>query len=324
MRTLRLVLPLVLTMAGFAACSGGGLVPSDAGPVTTGGVPGSGGAVGTGGAGPGSGGAGLGGDGLGGDGGVAQTGGTDAGSGGTNGSGCARVHFLIQRSGAMFDYPAGEDSWWDALSEALDGDEGLLGEFGEQLELSATVFTKVQDETTCPIETSVNAPVGAGDLAELMADEKADFEELRDPGGEGGGKKIDAPVVEAVESATALLGDAENAHVVLLVSSIPDSCETSDQQCTVEQVFTAVQDAYAAGVATHVVYLSSDNNLPLYPEGLANAGAGHGIANTNLGCGTEFEYSDSPGNAPFGAPENTGALKQTLSELLGSIAASCN
>lgn len=262
--------------------------------------------------------------GAGGDGGATQTGGTGSGGGDGSGAECARVHFLIQRSGAMFDYPSGEDSWWDALSAALDGEDGLLGEFGAELELSASVFTKVQDEATCPIETSVNAPVGAGDLAELMADEKADFEELRDPGSEGGGKKIDAPVVEAVESATALLADADSAHIVLLVSSIPDSCETSDQQCTVEQVFAAVQDAYTAGVSTHVVYLASDNNIPLYPEGVANAGAGEGIADTNLGCGTEFAYSESPGSAPFGAPENTDALKQTLSELLSGIAASCD
>lgn len=323
MRTLRLVFPLVLTLAGFAACGGGGLVPSDAGPAS-GGAVGSGGALpGSGGVGPGSGGLGLGGGGLGGDGGGASTGGSESGSGGASDSGCARVHLLIQRSGAMFDYPSAEDNWWDAISEALDGEDGLLGEFGDQLDISASVFTKVQDQE-CPIGTNVDAPVGEGDLVDVLADEAEAFHALRDPENPDGPKEVGAPVPEAFEASTEQLGDTENAYIVAVLSSIPDSCEQNDNACNIETVFTAVQGAYAAGIQTRVLYLSSDNREG-YPEGVANAGAGLGIASTSaINCGTEFPYSETPGSAPFGAPEDTAAVKQALSDLLSGIATSCN
>src|SRR5688572_13561179 len=170
MRTLRLAFPLVLTLTGFAACGGGGLVPSDAGGPGSGGATGSGAAPsGSGGEAPGSGGDGLGGDNLGGAGGMTPaTGGSETGTGGSGPTCAPRVHLLIQRSGAMFDFPSMEANWWDAVGDALDGEGGLLEEFGAEMELSASIFTKVADEA-CPLATSVPAPIGAGDLGDVLA-----------------------------------------------------------------------------------------------------------------------------------------------------------
>jgi|GEM_PF-3195008 len=313
MRTLRFVFPLALTLAGFAACGGGDLVTTDA--------PGTGGAVGTGGTVVGTGGTlvGTGGAGLG-----AAPAGGDGGVGGGEGGAppeppaCDRhVHILLQKSGAVFQSPAEEDSWWDAVAEALTGDDGLVSEFRAQVELSVSVFSKNNAETTetCPLVTEVSAPISPSELDDVLADEKAEFEELI-----ANTVKVDAPVVEAVEEATAALAGEASAYLVLIVSDIPDSCDTDDQQCTSAEVFGAVQAAYDAGIETRLVYLTSNGaNVPGYPEGVANAGVGEGISDPSLGC--TFDYSNQPGNAPFAQPENTGAIKQALADILTDIAA---
>jgi len=316
-----------LTLA--VACGGGGLVPSDTGPLPTGGTTGSGGAApGSGGGLPASGGLGGGGavEGSGGDapgtgGDVSGTGGDVAGTGGGS-PGCApRVHLLLQRSGAMFDYPAVEDNWWDAVGNAMDGDGGLLGEFGDQIDLSVSIFTKVQDEGSCPLATSVPAPVGDGGLTDVMQAEEDDFNALRDPPVPEDAKKIDAPVPEAVDAAVTVLSGVEDAYILLAISGTPDSCEANDNPCIAEEVFTAVQAAHAAGIETRLIYLSSTDTA-LYPEGVANAGAGLGIENINI-CTPGFEYSDTPGDAPFEAPADTASVEQSLRDLLTDIAA-CN
>lgn len=313
----RFALFLAVPVAFFAACGGGGLVPSDSGPPGTGGGTASGGTpAGTGGGGLTTGGSasvgGMGGEAVGG------AGGTETGTGGGDGEGCnPRVHLLIQRSGAMFDYPSIEDFWWEAVADALDGGGDLLGEFEGQIEISASVFTKVMGDATCPLGSEASAPVGAGDLADVLEDEEADYRDLVEAT-----TKVDAPVVEAVEEATTLLGSEEDAYIVLIASGIPDSCEVDDAHCTTEDVLGAVRSAYTAGVQTRLLYLSS-SDINLYPEGVANAGAGVGVEDLVLGCTTGFEYSETPGDAPFEQPEDTASVEQALRDILTDIA-SCN
>src|SRR6187399_298180 len=289
MRTLRFVFPLALTLAGFAACGGGDLVTTDA--PGTGGLVGTGGAVvGTGGAVVGTGGAGLGAAPAGGDGGV---------GGGEGGAppeppACDRhVHILLQKSGAVFQSPAAEDNWWDAIADALTG--GLVQEFDAQVELSVSVFSKNNAEgtETCPIGAELTAPIDADELADTLDQEKDEFEELV-----LASVKVDSPVVEAVEGATELLTGETSGHIVLVISDIPDSCSVDDQVCTAQDVFAAVQAAHDAGIETHLVYLQSGGaNIEGYPQGVANAGMGEGIGlppPLNGGC-SPFEYSDTPG-----------------------------
>jgi hypothetical protein len=316
MRASAFALVLAVPVAFFAACGGGGLTPGD-GTSATGGLTGSGGTpVGTGGTGPTTGGSasvgGMGGEDAGG------AGGADTGTGGTDTEGCnPRVHLLIQRSGAMFNFPSPEDFWWEAVAAALDGGGDLLGEFEAQIEISASVFTKVMGEATCPLGSEVSAPVGAGDLADVLEDEEADYRALVEAT-----TKVDAPVVDAVEAATTLLGGQEDAYIVLVASGIPDSCEADDVHCTTEEVLGAVLSAYDAGIQTRLLYLSSDD-INLYPEGVANAGAGEGVEDLYLGCTTGFEYSETPGDAAFEAPADTASIEQALRDLLTDIA-SCN
>jgi len=307
MRTLRFVFPLALTLAGFAACGGGDLVTTDA--PGTGGLVGTGGAVvGTGGAVVGTGGAGLGAAPAGGDGGVG------GGEGGAppEPSSCDRhVHILLQKSGAVFESPAVEDNWWDAISAALTEDGGLVEEFRSEIELSISVYSKHEGADSCPVGAQVSAPIDAGDLQDTLDDEADAFHDLAPT-------PVDAPVVDAVEQATELLADEGAGYIVLFASGIPDSCETSNNQCTATEVFTAVNAAHDAGIETRLVYLTSGSFVNGYPEGVANAGVGEGVA--DIGC-PGFDYSDQPGNAPFAQPENTAAVKQALADILTDIAA---
>jgi len=326
MRALRLIFPLLIPAFAIAACGGGDLVPSDAPPASGGGVSTGGVAPGTGAA-PGTGGEGLGGGGLGGAGGAEATGGSETGSGGSDTNpGCTpRVHILLQRSGGMFEHPSAEDAWWDAVAEALDGEDGLLGEFGDDLDISASVFTKVADEA-CPIGTSVNAPAGAGDLADVLAEQKDDYFALTDPEDPQDAKAVDAPIVEAIEGATSVLTGAGDATILLIALGIPDTCESNNDQCAAEDVFTAVKGAHDAGIDTRLLYLQSsapNENLDLYPEGIANAGVGLGVeVPQNLTCGSEdFDYSETPGDAPFEAPEDTAGVKQALADILSELVA---
>jgi hypothetical protein len=309
MRTLRFVFPLALTLAGFAACGGGDLVTTDA--PGTGGVGTGGTIVGTGGTVVGTGGIGLGAAGPGGG------GGAGGGEGGAppEPPACDRhVHILLQKSGAVFESPAPEDNWWDAISAALTEDGGLVEDFRSEIELSVSVYSKHEGAESCPTGAEVSAPIDAESLADTLDQEEDDFHEVQLS------ENIDAPVVDAVEQATELLGDDENAYIVLFASGIPDSCATNNSNCTAADVFTAVKAAHDAGIETRLVYLTSGSFVNGYPEGVANAGVGEGVADPNLGCGT-YDYSDSPGNASFAAPENTGAVEQALADILTDIAA---
>lgn len=323
MRTLRLVFPALVAFGAFAACGGGdGLVPSDAGP-GSGGAVGSGGALpGSGGATPGSGGEGLGGDGLGGIGGQQlSSGGSDNGSGGSGNSGCTpRVHLLIQRSGAMFEQPSPEGRWWGAVEDALVGDGALVSEFGDQIELSASVYSRAANDEMCPVGAELDAPVSSDDLADALEEEAAEFEQLATDV-----VKVDAPVAAAVEGAAATLGEAGSAYIVLVTAGLPDGCEEADSRCQVDEVFQAVQAAHASGIQTRLLFLDASTDEGSYPQGAANAGVGLGVADPVFGeCQTDFEYSNSPGSAPFGAPAGAGEVEDALREILEGIAATCD
>lgn len=319
MRALRFILPAAIPLSCFIACDGGDFVGSDVPMPGSGGVanPGSGGVV-TGAGGEivaaggslGSGGAGA----PGGEGGDAH------GAGGaSDGDGChPRVHLLIQRSGAMFETPSTEDNWWDAVADALDGDDGLLAEFAPELDLSVSTYTKHEEADSCPAGASLSAPVSAGELADFLESEAAEHHDLADDD-----INEDAPIVDAIEATASLLGSSGDRYILLIASGIPDSCELNNNPCTAEDAILAVQAAHTAGISTRVAYLSS-TNVDRYPEGLANAGVGEGVEDLELGgcgAGESPEFSDEPGDAPFADLDATADVRQALAELLADIAA---
>jgi hypothetical protein len=212
----------------------------------------------------------------------------------------------------VFESPAAEDNWWDAIADTLT--HGLVQEFDAQVELSVSVYSKHEGAESCPLGAEVGAPIDASDLEDTLNSEREEYEEAILSG------SVDAPVVDAVEGATELLS-GQDGYIVLIASGIPDSCETNNSSCTAVDVFTAVKAAHDAGIETRLVYLTSTSSVNGYPEGIANAGVGLGVADPNLGCGSDFEYSDAPGAAPFAAPESTAAVKQALADILGDIAA---
>lgn len=310
-------LSILLGSSLFGACD---VVGSDGADGNLGGESSAGGSVAAGG-GTVSPSGGQGGENLGGGGGeVSQGGAPSGGQANTDNDGChPKVRIVLQRSGAMFQSPAADDNWWDAIAAALDSkSDDLLDTYASQVDLSLATFFSTETGAEC-LESTVVASVGADDLQKPLASEGKAHKALADAQ-----VKVDAPVVEAIAAAAESLGTEGDRYLLLVASSIPDSCESQDSMCTAEDVFSALVEAEAAGVQTRVMYLNDNGASGIpdnYAQGLANAGAGLGVG--NIGCNGGFEYSDQPGHAPFAHPESTDDVKAALDGLLGDIAA-CN
>ena len=292
-------------------CGESGLCIADPSGAGTGGMPGEGGA-------PGDGDGALGGDDD--DG----TGGSGDGAGGGNGDGAGgggdtlqcrpEVKILVQRSGAMFENPSADDTWWAAISEALAGEGApVVSSYAESLDLGVRTFHMTAGDMNCPIIN--DGPQAASDLAQFLADEQLAHEES--------GEKIDAPLPEAISSAASSYARIDNRHLILVVSGNPDSCDSQDDVCAIEPTVLALQAAHAAGITTKVLYLSSSTPYGGYEQAIANAGAGEPVAEMDgLGtsCGTDpTYYSEAGGDAPYEAPNSTGEVRASLEALLDSI-----
>lgn len=256
----------------------------------------------------------------GGQGGETASGGTDGGSGG-NGSSCEpKVSLLIQRSGAMFNFPNSEDNWWSALTDALDAEgEDLLDQYVGSLDLSVRTFFMTEQGEQCLKGSTLAGPVKMDELAEFLDEERAAHQELLDDQA-----KVDAPLVEAMSAAAKDLetrGAGARKYLVLVLSGQPDACGEIDTDCVTDDAVKKVQELREEGVRVRLLYLASEGRFEGYPQALANAGRGYGIPNfQGDACGSDLEVVDSPMLAPFGAPQNVGELKQELGALFESIA----
>lgn len=271
------------------------------------------------------GGGGQGGEGAetGGQGGEPASGGTESGGGGTGGgiSECEpKVSLLIQRSGAMFNFPNAQDNWWKALTDALDSkDEDLLDEYAGALELSTRTFFMTNQEDQCLKGGTNSGPIKKNGLAKFLDDERAAHEGLLE-----NDAKVDAPLVEAMTAAAEDLGPGggnSRRYLLLVISGNPDACGEIDTECVTDDAVKKVQELREAGIRVRVLYLKSEGRFDGYPQALANAGRGYGIPDFLGGaCGSELEFADSPMLAPYGSPDNIGELKSELGALFETIA----
>lgn len=226
---------------------------------------------------------------------------------------CApEVKVLLQRSGAVFENPSADDSWWAAVSDALsNADDGLVAAYADRLDISVSTFHMTAE--SCPIMSeTVDAD---GDLAQFFADEQTAHEES--------GVKIDAPLPEAIADAAGSFTRADNRHILLVVSGNPDSCAQQDGVCAIAPSIEALQTAHLSGITTKVLYLSSSDAYDGYEQALANAGAGEPVAEMNglmNSCDAASMYfSETGGSAPYQAPNSTSEVRASFGALLDSI-----
>jgi hypothetical protein len=270
--------------------------------------------------------------GSGGGGGSASGGG---GSGGTPavGNQCsgAQVLFVIQRSGAMFEEPEADASYWDMVKEAVVGADGVSTSYGSKLDLGALFFVRLQyeEDMACPLVSSAApAPGATMPLAALFETNSSAYSELAEEQA-----KMDAPVAEAVTAGAALLTGAAR-HLVLITTGVPDSCTVADSNCNVDSAIKAVQTAQQAGVTTHVIGLGNtdsldaaedDDGYATYLKQLANAGQGKVVAMSQSfeeDCGGDeatATYGEASGDAQAYQAATAADVKTAIAAILTRV-----
>lgn len=253
------------------------------------------------------------------------------GSSGTSSCNGAQLVFVIQRSGAMFEQPSEEESYWSMVQSAVTADDGALAGYAGRLEVGALFFVRLQydEDMACPVVSSA-APASAGlvPLRELFDTNHAAYESLADENA-----KMDAPVAEAV-TAAANAFTGTNKHLVLITTGVPDTCQSADTTCTVDATIKAVQSAAQQGVTTHVIGLGNTDSLDAaddddgyltYLTQLANAGANEAVkmsAAYDEDCGDDdatATYAESSGDAQAFRAESAADLKTAVSAILQRV-----
>ncbi len=239
----------------------------------------------------------------------------------------ARVLFVIQRSGAMFEQPTALANYWGMVKDAVAGPQGAAAAYETQLDLGALFLVRLSTAVSCPT-LSVLEPTTPS-IASLSAlfDQNLEAytaQSLTD--------KMDAPVAEAVAAAAGLLGGA-GGHIVLITTAVPDTCTQADTQCSVDPTIKAVQNARATGVVTHVIGLGDVPNLDLvdtqgyesYLAQLANAGVGQPVKmaqDYQYVCQVPAPvatYSEASGNAQAYQAFSSEDVRAAVSQILSGI-----
>ncbi|RYZ08679.1 MAG: hypothetical protein EOO73_07445 [Myxococcales bacterium] len=238
---------------------------------------------------------------------------------------------MIQRSGAMFEQPAEDASYWSMVQSAVAAEDGAVAPYASRLSVGALFFVRLQyeEDMACPVVSS-QSPASSAlmPLRTLFETNATAYESLADESA-----KMDAPVPEAISAAAALLtGSAK--HLVLISTGVPDTCEDADTICAVDPAIKAVQDASAAGVTTHVIGLGDAGGLNLggdddgygtYLAQLANAGAGKPVKKSPAfedSCSDEdakATYAETVGDAQAHRAESAADVKSAVSAILQKI-----
>lgn len=219
----------------------------------------------------------------------------------------------------MFQFPSGDDNWWDALASSLDSDnDDLLDEYASGMDLSVRTFFMTEQGDQCLEGETKASPIKKNGLEKFLADEKDAHEELLDDE-----VKVDAPLVEAMTAAAASLGsggaDARR-YLVLAISGNPDSCQELDTECVTDDAIKKVQELRDDGIRVRLLYLKSEGNQG-YPQALANAGRGYGIPNyLNGNCNSDLNWAENPMLAEYGAPNATSEVEGALNSIFQKIA----
>jgi hypothetical protein len=221
------------------------------------------------------------------------------------------VLFLIQASGSMFEMPTTAAPYWGMVSDAISGPSSVAAPLQAKLPMGALFFYRETGVTgsMCPLTSSI--PVTTNAVANLAVG----FQTAAATYATAMKFKLDSPVAEAEASAVTALGAGTGAHIVLIMTGVPDTCgNLVDSPCSVDSVFKAVQNAYQAGVITHVVGLGDNTQFDeltgdtsgyeTFLQMVANAGKGQNIKEfpAQLGaCGGSqlATYSQTAGTARY-------------------------
>ena len=297
------------------------------------------------------------------NGGEAQGGSAGRGNGGsggtTSGDTCtgARVLFLIQRSGALFEQPGPyttemplplEDSYYGFLQAALVGDGSAAKPYDGKLAIGVSFLFASRGlggaaPVMCPqLTTTAPSLQSESALATAFTQSAADHAALVTAK-----QKEEAPVPEGIASAVAAWsGAGGQRHLVLVTTAMPDTCSKFDGPCGVDATVKAVQDARAAGVTTHVIGLGDDGHfdyspnpesLPVttgyeeYLQQLANAGRGKPLGPPNVEKVQDYvcdgpmpavltaSYVGIPGDAKYYQVMTATDAKNAVAEILTNI-----
>lgn len=231
-----------------------------------------------------------------------------------------RVIVLVQRSGAMF-----EGGWWDSLRAAT----SLIDQFNATLDIGVSLFYRESGSGTCPLLDNEALPAQTSDVQNLMdAAEDAYHDATTNL------VKVDAPLPEAVAAATTTLSANGNTpFIVLVTTSIPDSCTMADSACAVDSVIASVQAAKAAGVTSYVLGLKDANftNQAYMLQAVANAGVGQPVAElpieingSTCAITAQGTYAQAGGNAVAYIADTSADVKSGLESIFNQIAQSCD
>lgn len=216
----------------------------------------------------------------------------------------------------MFETPALENNWWTAVATALDSEEDdLLDEYSSQLDLGLSTFFVEGDEGMCPDGDTVDN-LEPDSLEEFLTEQAENFAAAADAQ-----IKVDGPLPEAIARGAEHLGTDGDRYLLLVITGFPDTCDAADAYCLSEDALLATQAAYEQGIKTRLVYFLDQNASTAYPDGLANAGDGQGIADQGLACGNGFVYSEDPGDAEYASAASTTEVRDALDEMLSKISA---
>lgn len=238
---------------------------------------------------------------------------------------------LLQRSGAMFELPTIDVSWWNGLEQALvSGSAPLVNQISAQVDLSVLAFYRRTATTdACPLFHTAPAPADPTSVADLLSAARSAWT--------SSAEKIDAPVPEAIATAAAELGGgtaSTPSFIVLVSTGAPDTCTVYDGVCGMDPTVAAVQAARRAGVTTLVLGLGADSSIQYsaspalgytgYLAALANAGAGLAVAGPPLTCSTATaQYQSTGGTAPFEQALAPAEIAPDLTRLFARVLAAC-
>jgi hypothetical protein len=239
---------------------------------------------------------------------------------------------LITRSGTMWTYsfpmgmpgPSSIDAsvptYWDGILQTLGANGGPLTQFGANARFGLAAFTADLSTTkaTCaPQVTLVNPALSNADPIATA------LRAVTRPA------KGESPVSLVVRQVTTLLSVDTSPgakHIVIISNGLPDFCDDGKPECPRDDVVAAVQDAFRAGIQTHVISLG---NLYLdHEQDVANAGMGQPVRDPGVTAhsicdsitGQYIAEGGAAGTAPFAvATDSPDQLKQEITTLLGSL-----
>jgi hypothetical protein len=173
----------------------------------------------------------------------------------------------------MFEDEIGDVTAWEAVLEALVGEQGFVRELEFRVRFGLTLFTGVQP-AMCPALDTVTPDLARADaIAEALdtVGPPSEEEKLETP--------TSAALATVTEQLSELSGDAPR-YILLISDATPDFCDDSLVDCARDAVVATVQQASDLGITTLLAGIESDataSGQGPYFQAVANAGLGLGV-----------------------------------------------